>query len=1100
MQWRLDLTPAPPAAPALLDVDQQRVVDHRTGPLLVLAGPGTGKTTTIVEAIRSRVEDADEPLAHDAVLALTFGRKAATELRDRVTARLGGGIVPTVATFHSFAYGLLRRTDAADDYLRPPRLMSGAEEDVRIRELLKGAVADGSIDWPDDLVGALPTLGLANEVRAVLARARELGLEGSDLRRIGSASGRPAWVAVGQLARQEQEVMILENVIDYTELIFRALLRASEPDVSAALHRQYRAIYVDEYQDTDRLQVALLRALAGPQTSVVAVGDPDQAIYGFRGADVRGLLRFPDTFRTAAGDPAPVAVLGHTRRFGPRIRAAATAVLGSRLPPGLPVAQARAHRAPLCIDQGADRDTVSVRVYDDRGAQAAHVARELRLAHVRRGVAWRDMAVLVRSGQQLPVLQRTLLAAGVPVVVAADEIPLRSEPAVAVLLAALRVAADASSSTPAEVIDILTGPLVSLTTGDVRRLGRALRREHHAAGTASPPSDVLIRRLVLGRLLADVEPGMAADRGPLEPADPVTVALDRLRALLTEVHGQMASGADPQAVLWTIWTGGGHPHGWPQRLRSAALQGSRSAGHDVDAVMALFDAAERLSGRYPGFLGVRMFLDSLADQQIPAEPVADRGTRTEAVRLLTAHRAKGLEWDEVWVVGLEEGVWPDLRARGSTLRAEELTASGIGAGPRPADLLEEERRLFYVACTRARAHLHLSAIDENDQGGDRPSRFLDDLAARDDAIVIERAPGRPLHAVSLDGLVAELRSVAMDLHQPAALREAACQRLALLAAERDDAGAALVPLADPAQWWGLRGTSPGARPVRDPEQPVSLSGSGLDALLSCPMRWFLEHEAHAETSRGPATSFGSVVHAVADFVAKGDIPEDLDEMDAQVDRIWSELRFEARWQSESERREARSALERFLAYHVRRDRELIDTEAAVGAVVTVPTPDGGDDSVRLRGFIDRVERDGQGRVVPIDLKNMRRGVPDAEIPEHGQLGVYQLLLRESGALGRTEGDALGGAQGDALDGPRVDVGGAALVQLRVPAGKGAVEPKVQFQEALGDQSPTWVERKLGQAAQTIRREAFPATLGPSCRFCAYRSACPAQPEGEQVAP
>lgn len=1093
MHWHLDLTPAPPAAPPVLDEDQQRVVDHRSGPLLVLAGPGTGKTTTIVEAIRARITDEHDPVPHDAVLALTFGRKAATELRDRITARLGGGIVPTVSTFHSFAYGLLRRTDSAEDYLSPPRLMSGAEEDVRIRELLKGAVADGSIDWPDDLAGALPTLGLANEVRAVLAKARELGLEGSDLTRIGIASGRPAWVAVGQLARQEQDVMLLENVIDYTELVFRALLRATEPDVSSALQRQYRAIYVDEYQDTDRLQVALLKALVGPSTSLVAVGDPDQAIYGFRGADVRGLLRFPDRFRTAAGDPAPVAVLGRTRRFGPRVRAAASAVLGDRLPPGLPALAARAHRAPACDLAAEGRDTVSVRVYDDRGSQAAHVARELRLAHVQRGVDWRDMAVLVRSGRQIPVLQRTLLAAGVPVVVAADEIPLRSEPAVATLLAALALAANPSAATPADVIDVLTGPLASLTASDVRRLGRALRRERHAAGTACPASDLLTRQLVLGPLL-DGGLGEALDQWPLDPADPLMVTVDRLRSLLSDVRERMQGGSPPDDVLWTLWTGGRVPHGWPQRLRSAALQGSRTAGHDLDAVMALFDAAERLSGRYPGFLGVRMFLDSLADQQIPAEPVADRGTRDDAVRLLTAHRAKGLEWEEVWVVGLEEGVWPDLRARGSTLRAEELTTAGVGSGPRMADLLEEERRLLYVACTRARAHLHLTCVDERDQGGDRPSRFLDDLAARDERIVVEHVAGRPPHAVSLDGLVAELRSVAMDPRASAYLRESACERLALLAAERDDDGEPLVPLADPRRWWGLHAVSEGARPVRDPEGPIWLSGSGLDGLLACPMRWFLEHEAHAETARGPATSFGSVVHAVADYVAKGEIPEDLEAMDAQVDRIWPELRFEARWQSESERREARAALARFLAYHERHDRELVSTEAAVGTGISVPTPDGGVDSVRLRGFIDRVERDGLGRLVPIDLKNMKRGVPDGEIPEHGQLGVYQLILREGGLEPSSPV-----AEPDAAA-ERVEVGGAALVQLRVPAAKDAVDPKVQFQEPLGGQSPTWIEVRLGEAAHLIRTESFPATTGPACRFCAYRSACPAQPEGEQVLP
>jgi superfamily I DNA/RNA helicase/RecB family exonuclease len=1080
MKWRLDTSPAAAAGPVELDDQQREVVAHRHGPMLVLAGPGTGKTTTIVEAISQRLTDPTDPLAPDAVLALTFGRKAATELRDRVTARLGGGIVPIVATFHSFAYSLLRRTDSREDYLDPPRLMSGAEEDVRIRELLRGAVADGSVDWPEELIGALPTLGLANEVRAVLTRAREVGLEDGDLRRIGAASGRPAWVAVGQLARQEQEVMVLENVMDYGELLFRALVRAHEPAVSTMLQRQYRAIYVDEYQDTDPLQVALLKALVGPETALIAVGDPDQAIYGFRGADVGGLLRFPDTFRTAAGEPAPVVVLGRTRRFGPAIRAVATAAIGTRVPTGLTAEQTRAHRNPHCAPPASpEDDLVTVIHYDDRGAQAAHVAREIRLAHVQRQVPWGQLAVLVRSGHQIPTVQRALHAAGVPAVVAADEIPLRSEPAVSALLAALTMAAHPGSATPADVLDVLSGPLVGLTAGDVRRLGRALRTAQHRDGYASPPSDALLHDLVLGPLLGQSDDGLAG----LAPDEPSVVAVTRLRGLLAQVHEQVVAGAPPEEVLWTLWSGGRTPHGWPNRLRTAALHGSVSAGHDLDAVMAMFDAAERLAGRYPGFLGVRTFIDSLADQQIPAEAVADRGTRADAVRVLTAHRAKGLEWDEVWVLGTEEGVWPDLRARGSTLRAEELTRTGIGSGPRPADLLEEERRLFYVACTRARRRLHLSAIDERDQGGERPSRFLDDIAAALSPGDARVEPGRPAHNVSLDGLVAELRSAAVDPAVSAHLRTAAVERLAVLAAQRDDDGEALVPLADPFTWWGIRPSTVSDRPVRDPDVPIALSGSGLDGIIGCPLKWFLEHEAHADTPRGTATSFGSIVHAVADFVAKGEVPAVLADMDAEVDRVWSELRFEARWQSESERREAHAALARFLGYHQRADRVLVGTETSVAAEVLVPGPDGEEQAVRLRGFIDRVERDSADRLVAIDLKNMRNPVPDKEIPEHGQLGVYQLLLREDADVDHAAG-----------------VGGAALVQLRVDAAKDSVEPKVQFQEALGSEEPTWVEVRLGTAAHTIRTEAFTANAGPACRWCAYRSACPAKPEGEQVTP
>jgi RecB family exonuclease len=484
-----------------------------------------------------------------------------------------------------------------------------------------------------------------------------------------------------------------------------------------------------------------------------------------------------------------------------------------------------------------------------------------------------------------------------------------------------------------------------------------------------------------------------------------------------------------------------------------------------------------------------MFVDSLADQQIPAEAVADRGARSDAVRILTAHRAKGLEWDEVWIVGAEEGVWPDLRARGSTLRAEELTREGIGSGPRPADLLEEERRLFYVACTRARRQLHVTAIDDPGDGGDRRSRFVDDvLAVLGQPEAVARS-GRPRHHVSLDGLVAELRRAAADPTTSEALRQAAVERLAVLASQRAADGRPLVPLADPSRWWGLAAPTVNDRSVRDPDRPVSLSGSGLDGILGCPLKWFLEHEVHAETPRGTATSFGSVVHAIADFVAKGEVPEVLDDMDAEVDRVWPELRFEAGWQSESERREARAALGRFLGYHLRRDRELVDTEMRVSAEVVVPTPDGGEEAVRLSGFIDRVERDAQGRLVPIDLKNMRNPVPTKDVAQHGQLGVYQLLLREGGAAGSDTDDA---------PAPPVEVGGAALVQLRVDESKGSTDAKVQFQEALGDEEPTWVESRLGEAAQLLRSEEFAATVGPSCSYCAYKSTCPAKVQGEQV--
>ena len=1065
-RWVLQAAPLPAEAPAILDEGQRAVVEHRSGPLLVLAGPGTGKTTTIVEAIAARIEaDGEDP---QRLLALTFGRRAAADLRDRLVRRLGGGVLPTVATFHSYAYGLLQQTATPEEYRDPPRLLSGAEEDVRIRELLLGAIADGTIDWPADLEGAIGTLGLANEIRAVLARAKDLGLDPAALARIGAQSDRPAWAALGELARQEAAVMLLQNVYDYAELLHRAVIRARVPQVAARLTRSYRAIYVDEYQDTDRMQVALLSALVGPQTALIAVGDPDQAIYGFRGADVTGILRFPEQFGLADGRPAPVVVLGNTRRFGSTIRAAATALLGDEHLDGLEPATVHAHRHPDC--PAVEPGSIEVQLFDGEPARDAHVAQQIRHAHLYGGLRWSRMAILVRGHAQIAGVQRALLQQGVPVAVAADEIPLRDEPAVAQLLMLCELACDPARLTEQQAADLLLGPLSDLDASDVRRLGRALREEarEQEPSVAPPPSQTLLRDVLRGEREVPHREDLSLIAG----------AIGRLRSLLVTAHAQVVSGASAQDVLWTLWSGRGDRqlHAWPERLRRAALAGSRSAGRDLDAVMALFDAVGRMQARYQGVVGIRNVLLALRQMQIPAEPIAERAIDDDAVRILTTHRAKGLEWDAVWIIGAEEGTWPDLRPRGSILEPDRLTPDGLGPGVHLGALLAEERRLFYVAITRARRSVVIAALAGGGDAAEQPSRFIEDLGLPPASV--RRLAGWPRFSASLSGLVARLRTVASDPTATDALRAAAVAQLARLAVERDDHGELMVAAADPGCWWGVRELTTGARSVRPQDEPIGLSGSGLEALTTCPLQWYLQNEAKAEVPRPPATKFGSVVHALADYVAKEEIPAELEAVDAWVDRVWGDLRFEAAWQSEAEREQARAALARFLRYHQRAERSLVETESELRAVVEVPTPGGSTEQVRLRGFVDRIERDEEGRMVAIDLKNMRYPPADRDIPTHAQLGVYQLLLHEAGH----------------------EVGGAALVQLRVADGKDSPDPKVQVQPALDGDRPTWVEVQLGRAAQTLRREEFWARPNPDCRMCAYRLVCPAQSQGQELVP
>src|ERR1700761_9502937 len=318
-------------APAVLDEAQQRAVDHKGGPLLVLAGPGTGKTTTIVEAVAERIER--RGTAPGRVLVLTFSRKAAGELRDRITARLGRTTSePLALPFHSYAYALVRREFVlAGD--QPPRLLPAPEQLLEIRRMLRGEVEDGAASWPERFRPALATRGFAEELRDVVLRAAERGLDGKALRQLGRAAGRDDWVAAGAFLDRYSARFDLAPVTayDYAEIVRMAAGLLARQETRQREQDAYDAIFVDEYQDCDPAQEALLQALAGDGRDLVAVGDPDQSIYGFRGADVRVLTSFPEKFRGPDGSPAPVVALRESRRSGAVLLAASRRV-ARRLP------------------------------------------------------------------------------------------------------------------------------------------------------------------------------------------------------------------------------------------------------------------------------------------------------------------------------------------------------------------------------------------------------------------------------------------------------------------------------------------------------------------------------------------------------------------------------------------------------------------------------------------------------------------------------------------------------------------------------------------------------------------------------------------------
>ena len=1063
------------------DEAQRRVVAHRRGPLLVLAGPGTGKTTTLVEAVARRVERGLRP---EQVLVLTFSRRAALELRERLTARLQRALPgPLAWTFHAWCYALVRQAHPFDGLAEPPRLLSGPEQDVVLRDLLRGSLDTGRPRWPATMRPAMGTRGLAEEVRALLSRARDVGVDPGELAVLAAWEGRDDWSALADFYADYLDVLDAQGALDYADLVSRAVALASRPEIGRALRSNFRAVFVDEYQDTDPSQERLLHALAGRGGDLVVVGDPDQAIYGFRGADVKGLLQFRDRFRRSDGQPAPVLALQTCRRSGSALVAATRRVAWGIPAPGLPAQTLLQHRELAATSTGGG---VEVATYPSPGAEAEAVADVLRRERLERGTEWAQMAVLFRSGvRSVPVMRRVLTAAGIPVQVAGDEVPLAREPAIVALLLALRCAADPAALAPQTARDLMTSPLVAADAAQLRRLGRALRaadRGQRASDPSAPsrvprPSGDLLREAVADPSLVSGLPG--------DLAGPVL----RLAGLLGEARSALEAGGGPEAALWSLWSGSP----WSARLERASAAGGpagRSADRDLDVVVALFTALGRAAERRGRFAGVGPLLDELEAQQIPAHPLAEREVGGDAVRLLTAHRSKGLEWEVVVVCGVQEGVWPDLRRRSCLLDADRLDtpqAGGVRAPLCSSELLADERRLFYVACTRARRRLVVTAVSSADDTGERPSRFLAELGVHVRE-VRERVPV-PL---SVPALVATLRRLGVDPGASPALRRAAATRLARLAVLTDAAGRRLVPAATPDRWWGMATLSRNDTPVRDPGQPVPLSGTSLALLGQCPLRWFLEHEARA---RGPASSemgLGGVVHALADDVARGRSEPDLDMVLGRLDTVWEQLAYDAPWRSAQEREAARAAIGRFLAWHAgTRNRELAGSEVDFSVVVGLPSG-----RVLLRGCMDRVEIErSDGRVHVVDLKTMKNPPSRPEVERHPQLGVYQLAVR-AGALDRVPPD--GGSQDAPGESPgELRCGGAELVQLRADAGG---LPKVQCQPPL-DSEPaglTWIEDLLETGLRLVLSERFPATPGEHCRWCTFRASCPAQPEGRAV--
>lgn len=947
------------SAPVVLDASQRAVLELAPeASAAVLGAPGSGKTTVLRELVADRVERCG--WSPDAVLVLAPSRASATRLRDAVALRLG---VPTdgprVRTVPSLAFELV--TAAARRAGAPaPRLITGSEQDTDIAALLAHDTAGpGAAEWPPELGPRVRALrSFRTELRDLFGRATELGLSPAALAALGARAGRPEWVAAGAFFGEYLDVIASArpHQLDPAELAQFAV-RAIVDGTAGPRIEALRLVLVEDLQEATESAIAVLRALAGRGIAIVAFGDPDVAANAFRGGQPTALGRLG----ARLGIPVQELVLERVHRHGPGIRRLVSAAAER-----IGAAAAGTQRAAAAHQGGSRAQECIERITALSPArEAAVIARAVREAHLRDGVPWERMAVVVRSGARVPALARSLALADVPTRSGSGGVAVREGAAARALLGVVEVGIGRAPLDANSAEALLLGSFGGLDPLALRRLRRALRAEELAGGGTRPGAELVADALGDPRRLATID-SRAARRA---------ARLAATLAALRSAHGATGTGASIEDLLWLAWERSGLAGPW----RRAALGGGAEANRALDGVVALFTAAKRFAERRPD-LPATEFLAEVLDAEVPEDILLPRAV-DEAVLVAPPSALVGMEMDLVVVAGLQQGVWPQLRPRGTLLSPQRLAdalATGGTAGEADAESLEDrqavlhdELRMFALAVSRASRRVLLTAVANEEE---QPSPLLRLGAPVDSEPLSADDEEERRLPLSLRGAVGRLRRIVVD--PASAHRTEAAATLARLGQEG-------IPGAHPGGWLGLLEPST-TRPLFE-GRPVPVSPSNLETLESSPLDWFLEQVAGGD--RGTAAGVGTIVHWAMETA---DDPR-IDALWAAIESRWGELAFDAPWLGERQRRLTRVLAEGLSEYLT----DFADSGARVIGAERRFRLDFGEAIVN--GTIDRVERSADGAVAIVDLKTGSPITNADEVAAHPQLGAYQLAYAE-GAL------------------------------------------------------------------------------------------------------
>ena len=882
-----------------LNPPQAAAVTHETGPLLIIAGAGTGKTTVITRRIAYLI--ATRRARPSEILALTFTDKAAAEMEERVDTLVPYGYADVqISTFHAFGDRLIKE-NALELGLTPEfRVLTRAEQVIFLRDHLfefplkhyrplgdptrhLQAILSQWSRLKDEDVGPDEYLALAERL---LAAATD------DERRLHAEQH----LELARTYAQYQTLMARLGQIDFGDQIVEALrLFRTRPHVLRRHQERYKHILVDEFQDTNYAQFELVKLLAARQRNVVVVGDDDQAIFRFRGASMSNILAFDRAYPDARQ-----VVLQENRRSPQAVLDAAYRLIQHNNPDRLEVAQNIDKRLISILGVGEAPRHLA---FDTVSTESDQVAEMIQEEH-ERGRPYRDFAVLVRVNNDADHYLRALNMRGIPWTFSGNA-GLYGRPEVRLLIAFLRGVAHPDDSVSLHYLassEVYQVPIVDLT-----KCATYADRKHRWLFDVlrAVPEEVAITEDGAGavaRLVADLQRYM-----------------------------ELAREHPTGEVLYQFLV----DSGWLARMSKAATARDEAEVQNISKFFRrILDASKAL--KYDNIREFVKHLDALIDAgEDPA--VAEADVETPAVRVLTVHKGKGLEFPVVFMVSLAQGKFPTHR-RGDALELPvELLRDALPSGDFHT---QEERRLFYVGMTRARRELFFTSA--RDYGGARQRK------------------------------VSQFVLEALDLPKDAArpFRSQAIEEIERFAPPPSNEVGDLTPVPD--------------------SEELLLSHRQVDDYQTCPLKYRYIHLLRVPILRHHTVVYGSTIHAVVEFYLKrrqeGNYTS-LEDLLAEYERKWLNQGF-LTWEHQEARKAAgREALTRF--WH---------QEEAEGAKPTYIEKDFAF-SVghnRVRGRFDRVDEDLLGAVI-VDYKTSevtRQKDADRRVAQNLQLKMYALAWRE----------------------------------------------------------------------------------------------------------